>query len=165
MSNDQPSGSGDDISVEFLVEPFTEGNPGKHVQAAIDAFTTADLEVDLGAFASVAEGNIDAIADAVSEMIRTSLRSGATAIRLNVGAPNAGVPAIGSLETALADMMRAAEREMGAPADDWDRAQKQAVVRLLDEQGAFLLRGAVDQIAEVMGVSRITIYNYLNALH
>ncbi len=165
MPKDHPTSSRDNIAVEFLVEPFIEGQPGEHVQAAIDAFTTAGLDVDLGAFASATEGSIDAIADAVAEMIRTSLRSGATAIRLNVGAPNAGIPAIGSLETALADMVRAAEREMGAPADEWDRAQKQAVVRLLDEQGAFLLRGAVDQIAEVMGVSRITIYNYLNALH
>jgi len=35
---------------------------------------------------------------------------------------------------------------------------------MFDERGAFLLRGAVDDIAEIMGVSRITIYNYLNAL-
>ncbi len=30
--------------------------------------------------------------------------------------------------------------------------------------GAFLLRGAVDDIAKIMGVSRITIYNYINTL-
>jgi predicted transcriptional regulator YheO len=35
---------------------------------------------------------------------------------------------------------------------------------MLHDRGAFLLRGAVDDIAEIMGVSRITIYNYLNAL-
>ena len=35
---------------------------------------------------------------------------------------------------------------------------------MLDERGAFLLRGAVDDIATAMGVSRITIYNYLNAI-
>jgi predicted transcriptional regulator YheO len=36
---------------------------------------------------------------------------------------------------------------------------------LLDEQGAFTLRRAVEDVADAMGVSRITIYNYLNALH
>jgi predicted transcriptional regulator YheO len=35
---------------------------------------------------------------------------------------------------------------------------------MLDERGAFLLRGAVDDMARIMGVSRITIYNYLNAI-
>ncbi len=57
-----------------------------------------------------------------------------------------------------------AEREIGSTASEWNRAEKQRVVRMLDQRGAFLLRGAVDDIAEIMGVSRITIYNYLNAL-
>ena len=37
-------------------------------------------------------------------------------------------------------------------------------MRLLDERGAFVLRRAVDDIADRMRVSRITIYNYLNAI-
>ena len=37
-------------------------------------------------------------------------------------------------------------------------------VRMLDEQGAFQLRKSIEYIADVMGVSRITIYNYLNAI-
>jgi hypothetical protein len=45
------------------------------------------------------------------------------------------------------------------------RAQKQTTVRLLDEHGAFLLRGAVDDVASWMGVSRVTLYSYLNAIH
>ena len=35
----------------------------------------------------------------------------------------------------------------------------------LDERGAFTLRRAVEQVADAMGVSRITVYNYLNAIH
>ncbi len=45
-----------------------------------------------------------------------------------------------------------------------DPAQENAV-RLLDERGAFILRRAVEDVADAMGVSRITIYNYLNAIH
>jgi predicted transcriptional regulator YheO len=33
---------------------------------------------------------------------------------------------------------------------------------MLDEQGAFLLRKSIDDIADRMGVSRITVYNYLS---
>ena len=71
---------------------------------------------------------------------------------------------IPSIRDALDDILRMAERETGTLAADWNRAEKQRVVRMLDERGAFLLRGAVDDIAQIMGVSRITIYNYLNAL-
>ena len=34
-------------------------------------------------------------------------------------------------------------------------------MRLLDERGAFMLRRAVEHVADAMGVSRITVYNYL----
>ena len=45
------------------------------------------------------------------------------------------------------------------------REDKQRAVRLLDERGAFTLRRAVEDVADAMGVSRITVYNYLNAIH
>ncbi len=154
----------DDIATEFLIEPFVEGSPGPHVEAALEAFAAAGLEVDMGPFSSSTEGAIDDVAAAVAAMIRSSMRCGATSIRIQVGAQGSDLSGIGSLQNALVDMVRAAEREVGGSATDWDRSQKQAAVRILHERGAFLLRGAVDDIAEVMGVSRITIYNYLNAL-
>ncbi len=152
------------VQVEFLVEPFAEGKPGPHVNAAVDAFTGAGIEVELGAFASVATGEIDQIADAAAEMIRASLSAGATEIRLRVGGESPELAAGPDLHDALATMVRGAERSLGVSSNEWTREHKQSVVRELNERGAFLLRGAVDDIAEVMGVSRITIYNYLNAL-
>ena len=150
--------------IEFLVEPFQEGRPGPHVEAAVAAFTDRGLEVELGPFSSSAQGDIDAIADAVAGMIRSSMRSGASSIRIQLGANDTDLDGIGSLQNALTDMVRVAERELGDDSTDWDRKQKQAAVRILHERGAFLLKGSVDDIAEIMGVSRITIYNYLNAL-
>ena len=159
-----PKSPDDSVAIEFLVEPFVEGEPGPHVLAGIDAFAQADIDVDLGPFSNSAAASIDDVADAVAEMIRASMREGATSIRIRVGAQDAELGGIGSLQNALVDMVRATERDIGTPADGWDRAQKQAAVRTLHERGAFLLRGSVDDIAEIMGVSRITIYNYLNAL-
>jgi predicted transcriptional regulator YheO len=68
------------------------------------------------------------------------------------------------LHGALERMIEAVERDAGADLGAMDRAQKQVSVRALDDQGAFLLRGAVDRIARAMGVSRVTLYSYLNAL-
>lgn len=154
---------GPELAVEFLVEPFTEGAPGRHVQAAIDAFHRHGLEVELGPFASASSGDIDNIADAVAQMIRGALTEGATSLRIHIGA-DAESLSVGPLHDALDSMIRAAERDIGTEVADWTRADKQRVVRLLEDQGAFLLRGAVDDMARIMGVSRITIYNYLNAI-
>ncbi len=158
------SGNGQaSLAAEFLVEPFTEGSPGGHVQAAVEAFSSRGLSVELGPFASVTSGDPNEIAEAVAEMIRSSMAAGATSIRVHVGA-DAEKLNVGPLHDALASMIRAAERDLGSSSVDWSRSEKQQVVRMLDEQGAFLLRGAVDDMARIMGVSRITIYNYLNAI-
>jgi hypothetical protein len=111
----------------------------------------------------VVAGDPDTIAEAVAEMIRESMAAGATSLRIHVG-PDAKGLSVGPLHDALKSMIRAAERDIGAKVDEWTRADKQQVVRQLEDQGAFLLRGAVDDMARIMGVSRITIYNYLNAI-
>ena len=71
---------------------------------------------------------------------------------------------VGSLADALSNLVSRIEEELGAPLPELDRTGKQVAVRLLDERGAFLLRRSIEDIADLMGVSRITIYNYLNAI-
>lgn len=71
---------------------------------------------------------------------------------------------IGSLANALDTLISRIEQDLGAPLPDLDRTGKQVAVRLLDERGAFLLRKSIEDVADLMGVSRITIYNYLNAI-
>jgi hypothetical protein len=60
-------------------------------------------------------------------------------------------------------MIGAVELELGASLDALTREQKQAAVQMLNDRGAFELRRSVETVAEAMGVSRFTIYNYLNA--
>jgi len=69
------------------------------------------------------------------------------------------------LHGALDRLIETVERELGAPLPTLSREDKQRAIRLLDERGAFTLRRAVEDVADAMGVSRITVYNYLNALH
>ena len=68
------------------------------------------------------------------------------------------------MQTALDRLVTSVERELGNKLSDLDRVQKQVAVRLLDDKGAFLLRKSIDDVADLMGVSRITIYNYLNTI-
>jgi len=68
------------------------------------------------------------------------------------------------LHGALDRLIDAVEAELG-PLPTLSREDKQLAVRLLDERGAFILRRAVEDVADAMRVSRITVYNYLNAIH
>ena len=69
------------------------------------------------------------------------------------------------LHGALDRLIDAVEAELGGRLPVLSREDKQRAVRLLDERGAFILRRAVEDVADAMGVSRITVYNYLNAIH
>ena len=66
---------------------------------------------------------------------------------------------------ALDRLIEQVEKELGSPLPNLSRSEKQLAVKLLDQRGAFILRRAVEDVADAMGVSRITVYNYLNALH
>jgi hypothetical protein len=76
-----------------------------------------------------------------------------------------GAVRLPALHGALDRLIDTVEREIGCRVLDMNREQKQLAIRLLDERGAFILRRAVEDVADAMGVSRITVYNYLNAIH
>ena len=63
----------------------------------------------------------------------------------------------------LERMIAAVESELGGTLASLSRERKQAAVRRLDARGAFQLRRAVEEVADALGVSRFTVYNYLNA--
>ena len=42
------------------------------------------------------------------------------------------------------------------------KEDKVAVVRYLDEKGAFLIKKSAEKVADFLGISRFTVYNYLN---
>ena len=68
------------------------------------------------------------------------------------------------LRTALPRMIRQVERELGGCLRDLSREEKQRAIHRLDEQGAFALRKSVEDIADAMGVSRMTVYTYLETM-
>lgn len=76
-----------------------------------------------------------------------------------------GAVRLPALHGALDRVIESVERELGGKLSELSRDRKQMAIRLLDERGAFILRRSVEDIADAMGVSRITVYNYLNALH
>ncbi|MEV0526199.1 helix-turn-helix domain-containing protein [Streptomyces sp. NPDC054855] len=66
------------------------------------------------------------------------------------------------LADSLDHILLALERKRGMPLSDLDRKAKQEVVRILEARGAFAVRHGVETVAGALGVSRFTVYNYLN---
>lgn len=66
------------------------------------------------------------------------------------------------LADSLDHILAALERKQGKPLADLDRKAKQEVVRILEARGAFSVRHGVETVASALGVSRFTVYNYLN---
>ncbi|TLS43828.1 transcriptional regulator [Streptomyces montanus] len=66
------------------------------------------------------------------------------------------------LADSLDHILAALERKQGKPLAELDRKAKQEVVRTLEARGAFSVRHGVETVASALGVSRFTVYNYLN---
>ncbi len=52
--------------------------------------------------------------------------------------------------------------DIGKPVAYLNKDEKVKIVNQLDGQGVFLIKGAIDYVADILCVSRYTIYNYLD---
>lgn len=66
------------------------------------------------------------------------------------------------LADSLDQILVGLERQHGMPLSALDRRSKQQVVRSLEARGAFTVRHGVETVATALGVSRFTVYNYIN---
>jgi hypothetical protein len=71
--------------------------------------------------------------------------------------------ALANLDGALDQLIAQGEAHIGRPLGEMSRGEKQQLVRFLDDRGAFSLRKSVERVADLLGVSRFTVYNYLDA--
>jgi hypothetical protein len=102
------------------------------------------------------------VAAALGAEIVTANRLVASDVPLEWDGVVVGGLRIPQLVGALERLIEQVERDLGSPLGELSREGKQLAVRLLEDGGAFTLRRAVDQVADALGVSRITVYNYLN---
>jgi uncharacterized protein YqgV (UPF0045/DUF77 family) len=72
------------LVVEFTVEPFAEGKPGRHVRAAVEAAEARGLSVEFGPFGTAVRGDERSVLDAVDPIIRAAIGAGATRVSLQI---------------------------------------------------------------------------------
>lgn len=64
----------------------------------------------------------------------------------------------------LKNIIQEAVEKIGKPIPLMQKEDKLMVAKIADEKGAFLIKGAIAQIAKEINVSRFTIYNYLEEI-
>ncbi|SDP66742.1 Thiamine-binding protein [Pedococcus dokdonensis] len=176
------------VRVEFTTEPFhgEDDHLPAHVTASAEALRQAGLSPDLGPLGTSVEGDADVVVDAVSVALKEALSHGATRVTLTLDdadavvtspAPSGTEAGAGSaagaadaagaatdLTDGLSRLITDVERELGGPLATLPRAEKQHAVRLLEERGAFEMRRSAETVAEALGLTRFTVYNYLNRI-
>lgn len=170
------------VRVEFTTEPFhgEDDQLPAHVTASADALRHAGLSPDLGPLGTSVEGDAEVVVQAVWVALEAALSHGATRVTLTLDDLDAAAPPLAPAETlrvvpveaaggaatdltdGLSRLIADVERELGGALATLPRAEKQHAVRLLEERGAFEMRRSVDTVAEALGVTRFTVYNYLN---
>ncbi len=91
---------------------------------------------------------------ALEELIHTNL---STEAELDDNAPN-------NVNEILTNIVRQTLEDTGKPVAYMNKDEKVNVVKKLNDQGAFLIKGAIDYVAKILCVSRYTVYNYLDEI-
>jgi len=95
----------------------------------------------------------------------TALLAGQTAM-MKLTSPdekeNKGEVFTGNIDELLETLMKEAVENTGHTLDELDKDDKVAVVRYLDNKGVFLIKKSAERVADFLGISRFTVYNYLN---
>ncbi|MGW6196316.1 helix-turn-helix domain-containing protein [Kribbella sp. NPDC055110] len=65
-------------------------------------------------------------------------------------------------EGGVQSLLAGVAEDLGGPLRDLSRHDKQQAVLLLEARGAFEYRRSAEIVAEALGVTRFTVYNYLN---
>lgn len=91
---------------------------------------------------------------AIEEFIQTNLET-------EVGLED---PTHNSINDVLTNLVSKILEDTGKPVAYMNKEEKVNIVKKLNEQGAFLIKGAIDYVAKILCVSRYTVYNYLDEI-
>ena len=73
-----------DVRIEFLVEPFSEGAPGRHVLAGVEAARALGHQPEVGPFGTTVVTD-EALAGALTAaVVDAALRNGASRVALQI---------------------------------------------------------------------------------
>ncbi len=69
-----------------------------------------------------------------------------------------------NIEDLIEEIITSALDSAGVPVERMSKAEKMAAVASMHERGLFVIRGSVERVAARLGVTKFTIYNYLDEI-
>lgn len=99
-----------------------------------------------------------AAAGALQQMCQVYDKSSPAPLPISEPPPQAGVESV--TNTIISQTVQGYE----VPVNRMTKEDKLEVIRFLDEKGAFLVKGAIERVAQELGVSRSSIYKYLEEI-
>ena len=72
-----------DITIEFTIEPFTDGAPGTHVTRAIEAVEALGVAVEIGPFGSTVRVDASRAGEVLSAHTTAAYAHGATHVTID----------------------------------------------------------------------------------
>ena len=118
-------------------------------------------EAGLGSGGSGGSGGVGGVGGVgQNERNAQDAQSGAAVL----GSADGGEAFVHDVDELAAAVLRQAVAEQDVPVSLMRKAHKVEAVRSLKRRGFFMLRDAVEMAAQALGVTRFTIYNYLNEI-
>lgn len=149
------------LVAEFTTEPFdVEGQPPAHATEAFQAAQEAGLDCEFGPLGTSVRGEEDQLLPALPGVLQAAFAGGASQVTLQVRRD--GVKLARSGGSGVSALLAEVAAELGGPLSELSRGEKQRAVLLLEAKGAFEYRKSAEIVAEALGVTRFTVYNYLN---
>jgi len=108
--------------------------------------------------------SIQPLVEAIGGTIVSPAKANSSDIALHWEGELVAAVRLPNLSGALERQVAIVEAEVGGKLKDLDRTKKRIALHMLEERGAFTLRKGVEQVADLMGISRFTVYSYLNAI-
>ena len=71
------------LLLEFTIEPFIEGRPGRHVLSAIEAARAFGYDIDFGPFGSSCTVPADRVGEVARAVLDAAFANGATHVSLH----------------------------------------------------------------------------------
>lgn len=159
------AGPGNDKALAILAEGMVSAQPAGHVSV----FPYPTIARDGRALTSATVMFRDALGHTFAALcLNADYQSIETARALlarmlpsrsaAVEEPKVDVP---DMEALMHDIIAGAVRRYGKPVAKMAKEEKTAAVETMLERGLFMVRGGVERAAAALGVTRFTIYNYL----
>lgn len=71
------------LLLEFTIEPFIEGNPGRHVVSAVEAAQKLVDGVDFGPFGTTCQVPVESAGEVIRAVVDAAFANGATHVSLH----------------------------------------------------------------------------------